>query len=158
MPFVPWFSIYSSVIFNLLIRHPVLDTGSSDLCIKVDPIRIRLFYQCLLPQPSPLLYLLLSLNGWFCSIMMFIINELMNAIFLRESLDPIFFMLVNTFNQTWGHAYVQHTVPFIRHDVNVKILLSSFSPGSRVKHGMTLRGHLTPQKPVQFTASGCLIC
>ena len=104
---------------------PALDAGnpvlSADGFIQVIPEWISLFYQYQLPCSFRFLYLFLPFDSRLPGFVGLIPNQFVNFVSLRETVDKIVFVFVDTLNKTRGHACIKGAIPFATKNVDVKL-------------------------------------
>src|SRR6185312_14103507 len=92
--------------------------------IQVIPIRIVLFDQLNLPGACPFLKPLFTANRVFRIVVLLEMNELRDAVPLRESWSPLLAMLIDTPDEIAGNANIQCSAEAGRKNVNPVALLA----------------------------------
>jgi len=97
------------------------------IIIQVPPLRVLLFYQFQFPCPSPFLELLFPCDSIFSSFMDFVINWLLNPIFLCKTLDPTVLVLPYSFNKIRSNSQIKRSISLICQYIYIKLFFHRHS-------------------------------
>src|SRR5262249_40514480 len=89
-----------------------------EIVVEITPLRVGLFDEREFPGASPLLDVFLSRDGGAHLGMLLIPDENFAAVFLRESIDLAFSVLMCALNEIASDAEIDRAVASARHDVD----------------------------------------
>jgi hypothetical protein len=90
---------------------------------QVFPIRVKTFNEFKLPISAPVFQPFLAVQSGIDIACLFIVDQGMHPVPLREALDCIVTVFVNPAYEVICHANIQGAVAFIRHDIYIVCLV-----------------------------------
>jgi hypothetical protein len=78
-------------------------------------------YEGNFPRASPMLYVLLALNGQNDTFISLVVNETLQPLFLGKTLDDSLPVLPGSAEKVGGHADIERAVRAVRHDIDPSV-------------------------------------